>query len=310
MSALAVENLSKTYRSGLGGRQQTQALTDFSLNVEPGMIFGLLGPNGAGKTTFVRIILSLVRPTSGTASLLGMRLPDTGIRSRVGYLPEQHRYPAHLTGEQALWLFGQLAGTPPEALRQRIPSLLQLVGLTDWRKAKIKRYSKGMVQRLGLAHALVNDPEILFLDEPTDGLDPVGRKEIRDVLVDLKRQGKTVFLNSHLLSEVELVCDAVAILDKGKLLKVASVAELTLSGSAYEIGYAGEIPAAFQEEAEAMVLKLKFANQICRAELENTAALNRLIDLMRKNGIEITSVMQRKSSLEESFLNLLKPEGQ
>jgi ABC-2 type transport system ATP-binding protein len=309
MSALSVENLSKVYRSGLRGKQQTQALTDFSLDVEPGQIFGLLGPNGAGKTTFVRIILSLVRPTSGTVSLLGIRLPDTAVRSRVGYLPEQHRYPSHLNGEQALQLFGKLTGTPPSVLRERVPALLKLVGLSDWKKAKVKRYSKGMVQRLGLAHALVNDPEILFLDEPTDGLDPVGRKEIRDVLVDLKRQGKTVFLNSHLLSEVELVCDSVAILNRGRLLRVASVDELTLAGSTFEIGFAGEIPPAFQEEAEALVLKLTFGNQVCQAELESTAALNRLIDLLRKHGVEITSVAQRKSSLEDSFLNLLKPEG-
>jgi ABC-2 type transport system ATP-binding protein len=310
MPALSVEGLSKIYHSGLTGKQQVPALTDFSLSVEPGQIFGLLGPNGAGKTTFVRILLSLVRPTSGTASILGVRLPDTSIRSRVGYLPEQHRYPAHHTGEQALRFFGKLTGTPASVLRERVPALMKLVGLNDWTRTRVKRYSKGMVQRLGLAHALINDPDLLFLDEPTDGLDPVGRKEIRDVLLGLKQQGKTVFLNSHLLSEVELVCDTVAILNKGRLLRVASVDELTLAGSKYEIGFSGELPQAFQEESAAMILRLGHAHQLLLAELENTAALNRLIDLMRKHGIAITSITQKKSSLEESFLTLLKPEGQ
>jgi len=310
MPALCVEGLSKTYRSGLTGKQQTLALSDFSLAVEPGQIFGLLGPNGAGKTTFVRILLSLVRPTSGTASLLGVRLPDTSVRSRVGYLPEQHRYPAHQTGEQALWFFGRLTGTPASILHERVPALMKLVGLNDWTRTRVKRYSKGMVQRLGLAHALINDPDLLFLDEPTDGLDPVGRKEIRDVLLGLKQQGKTVFLNSHLLSEVELVCDTVAILNKGRLLRVASVDELTLAGTKYEIGFSGELPQAFQEETTALVLRLGYADQLLLAELESTAALNRLIDLMRKHGIAITSITQKKSSLEESFLKLLKPEGQ
>ena len=191
MHAITSDSLSKTYRSGIRGKQQVAALVGFSIDVAPGQIFGLLGPNGAGKTTFIKILLSITHPSSGEASILGTKLPSVQIRKRIGYLPENHRYPGYLTGEQVLRFFGRLGGVAPGVLHQRIPTLLQLVGMEQWRTMKVKKYSKGMLQRLGLAQSLINDPEVLFLDEPTDGVDPVGRKEIRDVLTNLKNQGKT-----------------------------------------------------------------------------------------------------------------------
>ena len=309
MFAIESDALSKTYTNGIINPRRVTALTDFSLQVETGQIFSLLGPNGAGKTTFIKMLLSLASPTSGSATVLGCRLPDVSVRAKVGYLPENHRYPGYLTGEQVIRYFGELGGVPAKTLAHRIGPLLDLVGMAQWRGMKVKRYSKGMLQRLGLAQALVNDPEILFLDEPTDGVDPVGRKEIREILKDLKRRGKTIFLNSHLLSEVELVSDRVAVLDKGRLLKVGTVEELTTTGSAYEIGVAGEVPPAVFEEARAFVLGLSQSGDHLRAECRTTTELNRVIDLLRKNGVELTSVTRQRSTLEESFISLISREA-
>lgn len=308
MSAITSESLTKTYRSGIAQAKGITALKDFSLNVERGQVFSLLGPNGAGKTTFIKILLSLTRPTSGKVSILGKRLPDTGIREHVGYLPENHRYPGYLTAEQVLRLFGSLGGMRGEALHSRIAPLLDLVGLSQWKKMKVRKYSKGMLQRLGLAQALVNDPELLFLDEPTDGVDPMGRKEIRTILQDLRQHGKTIFLNSHLLSEVELVSDRVAILDKGQLLKVGTVEELTSTGSQYQISIAGAPPESFVQGAAALVLKLAYAPERIDAELGSTVELNKLIDLLRAHHIDIISIVKKRSSLEDSFLSLIKRE--
>jgi ABC-2 type transport system ATP-binding protein len=308
MHAITSDALSKTYRTGIRGTRKVTALTGFSIAVEPGQIFGLLGPNGAGKTTFIKILLSITHPSSGEASILGTKLPSVAIRKRIGYLPENHRYPGYLTGEQVLRFFGQLGGVPSNILKQRTPPLLELVGMTQWRSMKVKRYSKGMLQRLGLAQSLVNDPDVLFLDEPTDGVDPVGRKEIRDVLTNLRNQGKTIFLNSHLLSEVELISDRVAILDKGKLLKTGTVDELTATSSLYQIGITGALPESFVQEAAAMLMKLHVQPDIISVELNSTAELNTLIDLLRRHRVEITSIIQKRSTLEDSFINLIKRE--
>ena len=310
MLAIESEGLSKVYRNGIFSPRRVNALTEFSLKVETGQIFSLLGPNGAGKTTFIKLLLSLASPTSGNATVLGRRLPDVSVRKKIGYLPENHRYPGYLTGEQVIRYFGELGGVPAKLLASRTGPLLEMMGMAQWRGMKVKRYSKGMLQRLGLAQALVNDPEILFLDEPTDGVDPVGRKEIREILRDLKLKGKTIFLNSHLLSEVELVSDRVAVLDRGRLLKVGTVEELTTTGSAYEIGVAGEIPAAVFDEARAFVMGLAQAGDHLRAECRTTAELNAVIDLLRKHAVEITSVTRQRSTLEESFISLISGEAQ
>lgn len=304
--ALVADSLSKTYRAN--SRQKVQALKDFSLEVAPGEIFGLLGPNGAGKTTFVKILLSLTHPTGGSATIFDARLPSPKVRERIGFLPENHRFPGHLTGTQVLQLFGGLSGVPREELARRIPTLMEMTGIAQWGRVKTKRYSKGMLQRLGLAQALLNDPDILFLDEPTDGVDPVGRKEIRDLLRELRLKGKTIFLNSHLLSEVELVSDRVAILDRGTLLKVGTVDELTTSGSTYHVGFEGLIPDAFRLEADATVFKISYQPELLSIDLTTTEELNRLIDLLRRHGVRITSVARHRTSLEDSFLSLLKRE--
>jgi ABC-2 type transport system ATP-binding protein len=309
MVAIESEALSKVYRSGLVRKRAVEALTDFSIQVEAGQIFSLLGPNGAGKTTFIKMLLSLALPTSGRASLLGHTLPDVRVKEKVGYLPENHRYPGYLTAEQVLRYFGALGAVPSRAPGGRVDALLSLVGLSQWRTMKVKRYSKGMLQRLGLAQALLNDPELIFLDEPTDGVDPVGRKEIREILKDLKLRGKTIFLNSHLLSEVELVSDRVAVIDRGRLLKVGTVDELTARGEAYLIGIAGTLPESVAMDARARVITLSQKGDTVTAECRTIAELNQVIDLLRTNGVEITSVTKRRSTLEESFISLVTGES-
>jgi ABC-2 type transport system ATP-binding protein len=308
MTAISSTSLSKVYRNGTLNRNPVTALDDFSLEVESGQIFSLLGPNGAGKTTFIKILLSLTHTTSGSAAILGERVPSVRIRSRIGYLPENHRYPGYLTGEQVLRLFGQLSGVPRPVLESRITPLMQMVGMDQWKRMKVKKYSKGMLQRVGLAQALINEPDVIFLDEPTDGVDPVGRKEIRDILKNLKNQGKTIFLNSHLLSEVELISDRVAIVNKGKLLKTGTVDELTTAGSQYHIGFVPPLPEAFRVEATALVLPISYGAELLTADLRTTQELNRVIDLLRKHGVELTSIARQRSTLEESFLSLLKQE--
>jgi ABC-2 type transport system ATP-binding protein len=306
--AIAVSALSKTYVTGRFPRKQVKALEDLSLEVQQGEIFGLLGPNGAGKTTFVKLLLSLVRPTAGKASILGMDVSNPRIRQRIGFLPENHRFPGHLTGEQVMKLFGGLSGVSGSALAQRTPALLEKTGIAQWSRMKVRRYSKGMMQRLGLAQALINEPDLLFLDEPTDGVDPVGRKEIRDLLMDLRNQGKTIFLNSHLLSEVEMISDRVAILDKGHLLKVGTVDELTVDSSTYQITIEGTLPEPLKTESAARVMTLRQEGNVVIAEIGTPAELNRLIDLLRQHGVLITAIAQKRSTLEESFLNLIKRE--
>jgi ABC-2 type transport system ATP-binding protein len=308
MLALSTSHLSKTYTSGFRGKRQIAALQDFSLEVQSGQIFSLLGPNGAGKTTFIKILLSLTIKSGGSATLLGHDVSNPAARARVGYLPENHRYPGYLTGEQILHSFGSLSGVSRPTLKSRTTELLELVGMKDWRNVKAKKYSKGMLQRLGLAQAMVNDPDLLFLDEPTDGVDPVGRAEIRDLLRNLKTRGKTIFLNSHLLSEVELISDRVAILDKGRLLRVGTVDELTTTGERYHIGTEGIIPAEFRTEITAKVIRVSEVNNGLSIDVGSIGELNEVIDMLRRHRVAIVSVAKERTTLEESFLNLIKHE--
>ena len=224
--AIEVRGLRKDYRAGLGGRE-VKALSGIDFAVQPGELFGLLGPNGAGKTTTVKILLGLTHATAGSASLLGRPVADPESRRRVGYLPEGHRFPGYLTARQTLSIFGRMSGVSPRALAPRIPDLLARVKLSDWIDVKVKKFSKGMTQRLGLAAALVHEPEVLLLDEPTDGVDPVGRREIRDLLKAEAAKGRAILLNSHLLSEIELTCDRVAVLRNGKVAAMGTIEELT-----------------------------------------------------------------------------------
>lgn len=283
------------------------ALDDFSFEVKQGEIFGLLGPNGAGKTTLVKILLGIVNKTSGEAKVFGNEISDVSYKSKVGYLPENHRFPNYLTGEQVIHYFGKLSGVSDKDIGSRLESLLEKVNMKEWRKTKIKKYSKGMMQRIGLAQALINNPEIIFLDEPTDGVDPIGRKEIRDLLLELKREGKTIFLNSHLLSEIELICDKVAILNKGKLLKIGSVQDLTMTENLFKF-FTSEFD---DETMNDLLLKFKVTlhgkSEFIYKSV-NDDDLNHLIDFLRSRKVLIRSFYQEKSSLESMFINLIGEE--
>lgn len=309
MNAIQTFDLTKYYRIGAFKKKNIHALEKVSLYVNTGEIFGLLGPNGAGKTTFIKLLLSIAHPTSGSAEILGMPLGARGIREKSGYLPESHQYPGFLSGLDTLIFFGRLNGISDSVLKPKAQSLIELVGLKDWGKVKTKRYSKGMLQRLGLAQAIINDPQILFLDEPTDGVDPIGRKEIRDILLSFKERGTTIFLNSHLLSEVEMISDRVAILNKGTIVSVGTIAELTTQKLSYVIQLTTSLP------QEVLVRLQKFLPAIqCREKelsvtLKDKIELNIIIDTLRAENIGIEGMMQQKTSLEDYFIQLVKGEN-
>jgi ABC-2 type transport system ATP-binding protein len=226
LPAIEVHSLRKVYNSGLMRQRSIEALKGVSLKVRQGEVFGLLGPNGAGKTTFIKILLGIIGRTGGEAKVLGHPAGSIAARQNVGYLPENMIMPRHLTGYTAMEYYGNLSNLPTREVVARRDKLLELVGLRDRARDRIGQYSKGMLQRLGLAQAMLHEPKLLLLDEPTDGLDPVGRVEVRATLTALKNKGATVFLNSHLLQEVELVCDRVAILDRGELRYLGAVRDI------------------------------------------------------------------------------------
>ena len=309
---IQVSDLQKTYRDGWFRRRKIQALKKVSLEVGRGEIFGLLGPNGAGKTTLIKILLGIVHKTAGEARLLGQPAGRRIGRKRVGYLPEGHRIPRHLTGNTALEYYGSLSGMSVADTRRRRAELLDMVGLSDWGRTVVTKYSKGMLQRLGLAQAMLHEPDVLVLDEPTDGVDPVGRSEIREVLNVLKDRGKTIFLNSHLLQEIELVCDQVAILFQGEVLKVGPVEEvtdLTEAGSSdmtLELEGDGETLAGLLPETVGSRDQTGETRwRVTMASL-NQDGIDSLVDQLRTAGISIATITRQKLTLEEAFLRLVR----
>lgn len=307
MPVLEVRDLAKTYRGGLFGRS-VEAVKGVSFAVDPGELFGVLGPNGAGKTTLVKMLLGIVRPSRGTASLDGRPIGGGASRRAAGYLPEAHKLPPYLTARGVLEFFGRLSGVPWRDLRARIPGLLDRVGLGDWANVKCRKFSKGMLQRLGLAQALVHHPRIIFLDEPTDGVDPVGRKGIRDLLDGLKREGKTVIVNSHLLQEVEMVCDRVAIMHQGTLRRVGTVAEITAAGNRVKIRAPG-CPAEALNAVLAITPTCATENGHLLVEVSGVPMLNAVIDCLRSRSVLIEAMEPQRSTLEEAFLDIVQSGG-
>jgi ABC-2 type transport system ATP-binding protein len=301
---IQAEGLRKVYRSRFGTRRVT-ALDGVNLCVGPGEVFGLLGPNGAGKTTAVKILLGLTRPTRGSARLFGIPVAEPESRRRVGYLPEGHRFPGYLTARQTLSIFGRMSGIERAAVKSRTPELLERVRLSGWGDVKVKKFSKGMTQRLGLAAALVHDPEVLLLDEPTDGVDPVGRREIRDLLRGEADRGRAILLNSHLLSEIELTCDRVAVLRRGKVAAEGRIADLTGQGSRYKMAASpldDSLVSAFRESG-ASVERLNGHLVLGTRDL---AHLNSLVDTLRARGGLLTELAPVRSTLEDVFVDLVR----
>lgn len=303
-SAIEVTGLRKIYSSSLG-RRRVSALEGIDLEVAQGEVFGLLGPNGAGKTTTVKILLDLTRPTAGAATILGIPVGRPESRRSVGYLPEGHRFPGYLTARETLSIFGRMSGMTSLSLQKRIPLLLERVRLEPWIDVRVKKFSKGMTQRLGLAAALLHEPRVLLLDEPTDGVDPVGRREIRDLLKEEARQGRSIFLNSHLLSEIELTCDRVAVLRKGKVAASGRIEELTRREPRYR----------FMASPVDERLLARFADTGAGVERQNghflltvrdIEHLNALVDATREAGSQLQELAPIRSTLEDVFVDLVK----
>ena len=307
--AIEVESLSKTYRDGLFSRKSVEALRGVTFQVERGSIFGLLGPNGAGKTTLIKILLGIVHKTGGKASLLGRPAGNRRGRISVGYLPENHRIPRHHTGNTALEYYGGLSGISVREVRRRRTELLERVGLAAWGSTPVRSYSKGMLQRLGLAQAMLHEPELLVLDEPTDGVDPVGRSEMRATLRQLKEQGKTIFINSHLLQEIELVCDRVVILVKGEVRREGLVEAITERAEP-EIEF---LLAGSERDIRTALKDWKLAEWSAPAagqfrtvlKIPDQAGIDRCIDVLREGRVSIIELSRRRDTLEEAFLEIV-----
>jgi len=317
--AIDLHGVNKRYRGRGGG---VQALSDLTLQVNRGAVFGLLGPNGAGKSTLVKIMMTIVRPTSAAGTVLGKPVGDKTTLGRIGYLPEHHRFPRYLTGRQTLEFFAALSKVDRPTRKERTAELLEIVGMSAWADRKVSTYSKGMMQRVGLAQAMVNDPELILLDEPTDGVDVQGRRDVRDVLLRLKSEGKTIFLNSHLLSELEQVCDRVAILVKGEVVKQGAISDLTMDRQRFEIDVGGDgtIAASMFLRAApgnwngvrgtiANGVAVEIAGTTLKVETSDASVIQPIIDALRQNGCVIRRVQSMRPSLEELFMETVEGSG-
>ncbi len=301
------KNLGKVFNPGLGEKSK-EALTDLNLNVRRGEIYGFLGQNGAGKTTTIKLLLGLIFPTSGEGTVLGFPMGDKRARKGLGYLPESPYYHTFLTAREGLRVSGKLCNLTQDLIKERIESLLNRVGLQDAADLKLREFSKGMLQRYGIAQALIGHPDLVIFDEPTSGLDPLARKDIRDILLSLKEAGRTIFFSSHILSEVEMISDRIAILHKGNMIAEGSIKDLTK-----DVGYAITI----QGLSDTMIPEPPvgtISNKVClNADdlsiewLEgNTSNITQYLDYLSKAGARIVSVNERKQSLEDLFVELTK----
>ncbi|MDE3195256.1 MAG: ABC transporter ATP-binding protein [Acidobacteriota bacterium] len=302
--AIETEGLTKVFRNNWTKRE-LKAVDDISLRVPAASTYGLLGPNGAGKTTFVKMLLSCTHPTAGLAKVFGRDTRDTAARKPIGYLPENHRFPVYMTGWGMLDFYSALSGMDTATRRKRIPEMLELVGLEERaHHLRLGKYSKGMLQRVGLAQALMHEPRLLVLDEPSDGVDPVGRKHIRDVLQSLEQRGVTIFLNSHLLAEVELFCREVAIIQKGRLAVSGTVSELT-QGSGYRVD-AENVPEQLRTELAGTARSVASVNGTLKLMFATREEANRAVDLLRSQRCEIEALARTRSTLEEVFMKTVE----
>lgn len=274
---IQTRSLSKVYRD-FWGRQKVRALRALDLEVRPGEVFGLLGPNGSGKTTTMKLLLGLLFPTEGEALVFGQPATDVTKNERIGYLPEESYLYRFLNAEETLDFYGRLFNMPASTRRKRAADLIEMVGLGAAKRRQLKEYSKGMTRRIGLAQALVNDPELVLLDEPTTGLDPIGTREMKDLILDLKKQGKTVVMCSHLLADVQDVCDRIAILHRGELKELGRVEDLVTVQDVVQFRIQG-LSAEAQREVEEMI---------------------------RKNGGELVAVEHPTTTLEDLFLRIVQ----
>jgi ABC-2 type transport system ATP-binding protein len=299
-TAIETKGLGKIYRGGLRRRPFT-AVEALDLRVPRGQVFGFLGPNGAGKTTTIMMLLGNVRPSRGRGWVLGQPIGHVEAKRRLGFLPEKFQFHDFLQADEFLDLHGKLYGMPPRRRRQRIGEALELVGLADRRQSRLSQFSKGMQQRIGLAQALLHEPDLVILDEPTSALDPIGRRQVRDIILHLKERGATVFLNSHLLSEIEMTCDHVAILNRGRLVREGTLDQLLAPASMVELQIEGggpELQAALEAVGE---LQEKGAGMY-EVRVADARRVPELADAVVRHGGRLHAMVPQRESLEDFFV--------
>ncbi len=299
-AVLEIRNLSKSFRTGFW-LKKTLALNNVSLTVRENEIYGFLGPNGAGKTTTIKTILGLIFPDSGSVSILGKDFRDISTRKYIGYAPEQPYFYEYLTAYEFMNFYGRLFNIGSVELKRRVPILLDMVGLGGRESLQLRKFSKGMLQRIGLAQALINDPKFLVLDEPMSGLDPIGRREIRDLILALKKSGKTVFFSTHILSDVEMICDKVAIIIKGEIRKEASLNEL-LSIDYNEVEITFKVAdKQIRDELKKIGLPIKDVEETSYIVINKTD-ISRTVDMIRTYKGEVISIVPKRKTLEDLFI--------
>lgn len=303
MAAIEILGLEKTYMAGFWRKRPKRALQPLHLTVEQGEIFGFLGPNGAGKTTTLKMLMGLVFPTSGTARILGQEWTEPSVKAQIGFLPEQPYFYDYLTAHELLNYYGQLSGVPTKDRKRRIEEVLQQVGLTDVKGVQLRKFSKGMLQRAGIAQAILHNPQLVFLDEPMSGLDPLGRREVRDLMEQLKQQGKTVFFSTHILSDAEALCDRVAIIHKGELRGVGAIEELTSSvqGKVEIVWQGTAVPASLR----ALGAECHVSGETVRGVLSDRQQ-DAAIDALRRERLRLISITPLRTSLESYFVEKLQ----
>ena len=304
MPAIEIIGLEKTYAVGFWRKRPRLALRPLTLSIEEGETFGFLGPNGAGKTTTLKLLMGLIRPTSGTARILGMEVDDLRVKHQIGFLPEQPYFYDYLTARELLAYYAQLSDVPGKDRSRRVSEMLEKVGLTDSANLQLRKFSKGMLQRVGIAQAILHDPKVVFLDEPMSGLDPMGRREVRELIEQLKHQGKTVFFSTHILSDAETLCERVAVINQGELKGVGRVADLTssVSGQVELVWRGADIPPAIKGlGAQANVIGDTV--RVIIPEQNQEGAL----EALRREHLQLISVTPLRTSLEDYFVSKLKP---
>jgi ABC-2 type transport system ATP-binding protein len=304
MKAIEILALEKTYSVGFWRKRPKCALKPLDLTVEEGEIFGFLGPNGAGKTTTLKMLMGLVFPTAGTARILGMDFNDPRVKAQIGFLPEQPYFYDYLTASELLEYYAQLSGVVPEERTAKVTAMLERVGLREAAQVQLRKFSKGMLQRVGIAQAILHDPKVVFFDEPMSGLDPMGRREVRDLMEQLKQQGKTVFFSTHILSDAEALCDRVAIIHQGELRGVGAVADLTSSVQGrVEIVWRGTtLPAALKNFGGEFHVTGETIRGVLAEDKQDA-----VLDALRREHLRLISVTPVRTSLEEYFVAQLKP---
>ena len=307
MAAIEILGLEKSYAVGFWRKRQKVALRPLRLTVEEGEVFGFLGPNGAGKTTTLKLLMGLVFPTSGTARILGKDFNDSSIKAQIGFLPEQPYFYDHLTAKELLEYYAQLSGVPAKQRSKRVEAMLARVGLADVASVQLRKFSKGMLQRVGLAQAIVHDPKLIFLDEPMSGLDPMGRREVRELIQQLQQDGKTVFFSTHILSDAEALCDRVAVIQQGELRGVGAMADLTsqIRGKVEIMFYGRVVPAGLKTLDAEVHLSGDMVRTVVPEENQDAA-----LDVLRREKLKLISLAPVRSSLEEYYLQKLRPAEQ